>query len=163
MEGLVVFSFALRKEEPSPCNVRLAKAVERILSKAERATDVLVVSQWEVAKQLKADGICVDLVVEKNEDGSYLDTKDVWDQAKVLFQKKGVVTVIPVAQPFLHLTKVKQLIHSDNFIVDVTYLTDIGQIGFDGESLQPWTRSSFQLLWYAVKQAIFGRKNQVTD
>lgn len=106
MEGLVVFSFALRKEEPSPCNVRLAKAVERILSKAERATDVLVVSQWEVAKQL---------------------------------------------------------IHSDNFIVDVTYLTDIGQIGFDGESLQPWTRSSFQLLWYAVKQAIFGRKNQVTD
>ena len=161
MEGLVVFSFALREEEPSPCNVRLAEATERILAKAKRLGDVLVVAQWEVAKKLEQDGVRVDLVVTPNTDGSYLDTKDVWNQAESLFQKKGVMTVIPVAQPFLHLSKVKQLIHADNYVVDVTYLSLIGRIGVDKKSLQSWTRSPFQLLWYAAKQAIFGRKSHV--
>jgi hypothetical protein len=145
MEGLVVFSFALREEEPSPCNVRLAEATERILAKAKQLGDVLVVAQWEVAKKLEQDGVGVDLVVLPNTDASYLDTKDVWDQAQNLFQRRGVVTVILVAQPFLHLSKVKQLIHADNYVVDVTYLGLIGRIGFDKESLQSWTRGPVRL------------------
>ena len=41
MKGLVAFSFALGKEEPNPCNVRLARAVRRIIRKEKESVMVI--------------------------------------------------------------------------------------------------------------------------
>jgi hypothetical protein len=149
MKGLVVFSFALRAavEEPNPCNVRLASVVRRIV---EREVDqVVVVAQWEVALQLRQYGIPVARVVTPRSDGAYLDSKQVWEQARAEFWDREIDVVIPVAQPFLHLHRVRQLMEADGFSVG---RRRIGWIGFDRRSTQPWTRGPVRLLLYAMRQ-----------
>lgn len=150
--GLVAFSFALREHEPNPCNIRLAKAVMGIV--AEKPT-VAIVAQWEVARQLERDHYSVALTVEPPSDGSYLDSEGVWEAAKVLFEQAGVTQVIPVAQPFLQMAKVKQMIRRDGYEV---VSRRMGWIGFDSKSKQPWTRSPLRLLAYAIKQKLTGSR-----
>jgi hypothetical protein len=152
--GLAVFSFALRNEslEPNPCNIRLGNEVAKIL-RVER--DVLVASQWEVARWLEAIGITPDVVSELRPEGEYLDSQGVWDDAKKAFEAKGITEVIPVAQPFLQLGSVKKMIRSDGFSI---IKHKVGKIGFDNdeENTQPWTRSSTALLSYAVRVKLGG-------
>jgi hypothetical protein len=155
MQGIVVFSFALRQEdqEPNPCNIRLARVVEHISSNANDG--VAIVSQWEVSRQLRTDGYELCHSVELRDDGTYLDSEAVWNDAKAVFTKLGITEVIPVAQPFLQLRKVKQMIAADSFtVVDMS----IGHIGFDKLSTQPWTRSRMRLLIYAIKQVLTGAR-----
>jgi hypothetical protein len=155
VKGLVVFSFALRGEnrEPNPCNVRLAAAVEHIIR--HENDRVLVVAQWEVARALPG-WICVTQVVEPYTDGSYLDSEGVWTKAAEAFEAAGVEVVIPVAQPFLHLTKIKQLVRQSGFKLDKRH---IGWIGFDKQSLQWWTRGPVRTLVYALLQSVTGYRD----
>lgn len=155
MQGIVVFSFALREEsqEPNPCNVRLAQETERISSTV--IGDAVIVSQWEVSRKLRTDGYEPSYSVELRTDGTYLDSEGVWNDAKAVFTKMGITEVIPVAQPFLQMRKVRQMIAADGFTV---VQMPIGRIGFDKLSTQPWTRSRMRLLFYAVKQVLTGAR-----
>lgn len=149
--GLVAFSFGLGHVEPNPCNVRIAKEAERIVAQENRK--VIVVAQWEVDLQLQHDSQPPALSVEKLADGSYLGSEEVWEAAKLLFKEQGITEIIPVAQTFLHLWKIKQMITRDGFTV---IARPIGKIGFDKESTQWWCRGPIQLAVYSAMQLVSG-------
>lgn len=154
MKGIVVFSFGLREEasEPNPCNVRLGKAAERIIA-AER--EAVIVSQWEVSRYLCAIGCEPQLTVNLREDGAYLDSEGVWAEARHLFDELGITEVMPVAQPFLQMRKVRKMIAASGFTV---VMRPIGWIGFDGQSSQWWTRGPASLILYAIRQMFLGAR-----
>lgn len=151
--GLVAFSFARRsdQQEPNPCNQRLAENVLQIIEKETRP--VTVTAQWEVAKALENLGYTVTQVVNLPEDGSYLGSEEVWQAAKARFVDLNVTEVIPVAQPFLQLTKVKRLILKDGYML-TNY--PIRKIGFDPakENTQWWTKGPLRLFLYAALQLL---------
>lgn len=155
MIGLVAFSFALREEqdEPNPCNQRLGDIVAAI---AATEPDLMIVSQWEVTRHLDSLGIAVATTVELPTDGSYLDSRMVWNTAKATFSAHDITRVIAVSQPFLQLGAVKSMIRRDGFTV-IDY--PIPAIGFDTSPLntQPWTKSAYALLIYAIKVRLSGR------
>ncbi len=155
MIGLVAFSFGLRTSdtEPNPCNQRLGLAVQSILT--AEPTEVIIVSQWEVAKQLEAIGIKTNHVVNLRDDGEYLDTRDVWNEAKVLFDKLGIREVVPVANPYLQLFYAKKMVKDDGFQV---LSKPIGRIGFDNspQNTQAWTRNRLAFTKQVIKIVFFG-------
>lgn len=152
--GVVAFSFASRAEpeEPNPCNVRLARAVDHIVGAQEET--VVLVAQWEIARALRHSRPFH--VVARLSDGRYLDTADVWNDASPLLRCAGVTRVIPVAHPVLHRVKVSRLIRRDGFEV---LRVPIGRIGFDrsARNTQWWTRGPIRLGAYAALQALTGR------
>jgi len=161
--GIVAFSFGMRDEplEPNPCNVRLGNAVIRILDRVlvERGDNVCLVAQWEIARSLRQADLKFEPLIEVplNVDGSYLDSEGVWEKAVQEFRQREVTAVIPVCHRFLQMTKVKGLVKANpEFRLITDYEKLIGDIGFDPESNQPWTRSKSALLRYAVKQKLTG-------
>ena len=153
MKGLVAFSFASGAIEPSLCNRRLARAVERILDKEKE--EVVVIAQWEIASSTWASLACV--VKEHRQKGAYLDSDEVMAQAARVFNERGITKVIPVANPFLHLAKCRTLVRDAGF---TPIKQKIGWIGFYRESLQWWTRGPFRLLLYAVLIKLTGRRGR---
>lgn len=154
--AVVAFSFGLRdpSQEPNPCNERLAYAAERIIRSRDRNT--LVIAQWEIAEQLMADGQAVDKIVGPASSREYLDSDEVWRQAQKFLANRNVYQVIPIAQPFLHLHRVKGIIRRSGMNVGCE---PIGWIGFDRSSAnkQWWTKGPMRLLVYSVLKA-FGRR-----
>lgn len=155
MKGLLAFSFGLTDKEPNECNERLALAVRRIIEKESEG--VVVVSQWGIALALKGLGVPIGLTVEKHRKGEYLDSNEVMAQAAAFFKENGIIEVIPVAQPFLHLFLCSRLIKKSGF---KPVKRPVAWIGFCGESKQPWTRGPVRLLLYAVKRALTGRRGR---
>lgn len=160
--AIVAFSFGLREKahEPNPCNRRLAHAVERITRLAENESrNIIVVSQWEVAKQLEANGVHVDKVISTSPHGGYLGSDEVWAQAFVFLRGRHIARVIPVAQPFFHTYKVCKLIRKSGLPLE---RKRIGWVGFDSSpaNTQWWTKGPVRLLTYALMQAL-GRQTKV--
>ena len=155
VRGLVAFSFALRaiEDEPNPCNRRLAQSVMKIV--ATENEEIVVVTQWEISRQLRTRGHDPVCSVEIRSDGHYLDSDTVWRTARTVFDDRGIREVIPVAQPILQMAKVRRLIKSDGFVV---VKRPVGAIGFDRQSTQWWTRGPLRLLLYAVLQQFTGRR-----
>lgn len=154
MIGIVAFSFALGKNEPNPCNIRLASAVELIVRESKEP--VILVAQWEIARAIKS--VPVDYVVEKHRtEGAYLDSEEVMAQAAEFFRKHGVKEVIPVANPFLHLAKCRSLVYKEGF---VSINRRIGWVGFYRKSLQWWTRGPIRLIVYAILQKFTSRRGK---
>ena len=155
--GLVAFSFGQRADEPSPSNMALARAAKRGVDSVHGPVEV--VAQWEVAKGLERLGLTPDVIVGPLPDGQYLDSDEVWRVARSRFERRGVESVIPVAQPFLHLWKVRRLARKDGLTVPKFA---VGRIRFDDtrENTQPWTRSRLALLKYTVGQIFVGRKGR---
>jgi len=146
--GIVVFSFGNRGPdlEPGPCNKRLGQAVAEIASNANLS--FFIVAQWEVARALESLGIDCQIVGSDPE--SYLDTETVWAHAQKSFLDVGVRSIIPVAQPFVHLFAVRRLIARDHrFSVQAL---PIPVIGWDRSSLnrQWWTRGPVRFLFYSA-------------
>jgi hypothetical protein len=163
--GLVAFSFGQREDEKNdPClsNIDLAEAVGKIVScEAEK---IVVVAQWEIAKVLlqsasvneQMEWLEPDFIVHHHRvEGEYLDSDEVMAQAALYLHKRGVTAVIPVAHPFLHLTKCKQLVREAGFALAER---KIGRVRFDKLSVQPWTRGRAPLLVYALKQKFTGHR-----
>lgn len=152
--GIVAYSFALRRrnEEPNPCNVRIA---EQVAALARKHPGSVIVAQWEVALGLARLGVAPDAVVEPRGDGTYLDSNAVWNRAVEVFRPRQVQAVLPVAQRFLQLTKVRRLATRAGFRLEPSR---IGAIGFDPSrrNLQWWTRGPVRLLIYAALQGLFG-------
>jgi hypothetical protein len=146
--GIVVFSFGSRGPdlEPGPCNERLGRAVAGIVS--NESSSFFIVAQWEVARALASLGIDCEAVNPDTE--SYLDTETVWAHAQKSFREIGVGSVIPVAQPFLHLFAVRRLIAQDHrFSVQAR---PIPFIGWDSSPVnrQWWTKGPVRFLFYSA-------------
>lgn len=157
MKGMIVFSFALREREPNPCNIRLARAAERIIFKEEfKEEDIVVVAQRTVSLALHERLVSIDHVVQKKP--GYGGSEEVVRQAAEVFRRYGITEVIPVAQPFLLLTKCVQLVRKAGFRVPSfpKLCRMIGWIGFDWYSRQPWTRDPIRLVYYTMRQIVFG-------
>lgn len=161
MKGMIVFSFAFRKEGHSSCNVRLAQAAKRIVEKiaAEEDEFVVVVAQRTTAAILKELGVPVAHVIKKMP--GYEGSEEVLRQAEEIFRMNPEITeVIPVAQPFLQLTKCVQLVKNAGYVCwsFLRLVWEIGWIGFDWHSVQPWTRDLFRLVFYTFRQMFLGYK-----
>ena len=153
-KGLVALSFASSENEPNPCNARLARDTRYIVNTEKE--EVVTVVQWEIARALKS--VPITHIVEKHrQEGAYLDSDEVMAQAAEVFRERGVTEVIPVANPFLHLTKCRALIRKEGF---VPVKRKIGRIGFYRESSAWWCRGPFHLLLYAVLQKLMGRRGR---
>ncbi len=153
-KGLVAFSFAQRPIEPSPCNKRLAKAVERIMR--EESGLIVVVAQWEVSLGLET--LEPILTVKKHRQSDcYLDCDEVTAQAVPLFRELGITEVIVVGNPFLHLMRCKEVVREAGF---VPVKRRVGWIGFDRKSLQWWTKGPLELFFYSVLQKLIGWKGR---
>ena len=153
--GIVGFAFGLREEEPNPSNTALAVVVQEVSDYAELNECVpIVVTQWEITKALKERfDFDVDLSVEQYDDGTYLDSRGVWEDAKARFVYEGVTQVFIIAQPFLHLPSLKKMVKDDGYEV-LEY--KIAAIPFDNTDLntKPWTRSKTALAIYAAKSLL---------
>ena len=111
--------------------------------------------KWQVVFRR---GIKVDRrVIHHSRPGAYLDSEEVMAQASLVFTARDVLKVIPVANPFLHLAKCRQLVAKAGF---TPVRRKIGWIGFCPESIQWWTRGPIRLLAYAVIQKLFGRRGR---
>jgi len=150
VKGLVAFSFALGENEPNPCNVRLARAVRHIVG--TESEELVRVAQWEVARALLPLPMAR-VVRGHRSNRAYLDSEEVMSQAAEVFRELGITEVIPVANPFLHLTKCRALVRKEGFI---PLKRKIGWIGFYWKSIQWWTRDPFRFLLYAVLQKLTG-------
>ncbi len=155
--GVVAFSFGQRIDEPGPSNMALARAVKRGVESVHGPVEV--VAQWEVATGLERLGVTPDVIVGPLPEGKYLDSEEVWRVARQRFERRGVESVIPVAQPFLHLWKVRHLARRDGLRVPKF---EVGPINFDDtrENTQPWTRSRLALLKYTVAQIFISRRGR---
>ena len=157
MKGMIVFSYALRDEEPNLCNVRLAKAVFRIVDELDEP--IVLVSQRTVLLALRQLGAPVAKihVVEKRL-GEYEGSEEVVKQATEVFLERRITEVIPVAQPFLQLTKCVQLVRKAGFRTPSFWklCRMIGWIGFDPKSKQPGTRGPVRSVLYTIRQMLFG-------
>lgn len=160
--GIVGFAFGLRDEtqEPNPSNSALARVVTQAGEYVECHKDwPIVVTQWEITKGLnKFFRMSPDHSVELRSDGTYLDSRAVWEEAKFEFALNGVKAVIIIAQPFLHLPSLKRMVKADGYSV---HEFKIPAIPFDDsiENTQPWTRSKLALVIYAIKSLIPGMKH----
>lgn len=153
MKGMIVYSFASCAAEPNPCNIRLARAAERIID-TENERLCLVV-QWEIWQAIRT-GLAA-YIVQEHREGNYLDSEEVTAQAAEIFRSKGIKEVIPVAQPFLLLPKCRWLIRQAGFN---PVRRRIGWIGFYHRSKQWWTRGPIRLLVYAALQLMTGRRGR---
>ena len=150
--GMIVYSFAWRRNGDSPCNIKLAKAAKRIACNHDGP--VVIHAQRTVAKLLREMGVeCHETEKRSGYEGSEEPTR----QATALFRIKGITEVIPVANPFLHLLKCFQLVRKEGFKTPSYWDLDgmIGWIGFDKLSEQPSTRGPLMLVYYTVRQILF--------
>ncbi|HEY4520571.1 MAG TPA: hypothetical protein VJJ72_02100 [Candidatus Paceibacterota bacterium] len=148
---MIVYSFAWRRNGHSPCNVRLALAAKRILESS--AEPILIMAQRSIADVLREMG--VECHVVKKRPG-YEGSEEVTRQATPLFRESKITKVIPVAQPFLQLTKCITLIRGEGFRTESFWSLAkmVGWIGFDHLSVQPATRGPLVCLAYTVWQIL---------
>ena len=155
MKGMIVFAFAWRKGEDSPCNIRLALAAKRIAEGQDGK--VVIHAQRSVAKILRDMGVeCY--ATKRNDAIGYEGSEEPVRQAAELFRDTGITEVIPVANPVLHLIKCISLVMAEGFKTPsfLKLVRMIGWIGFDKKSVQPQTWSLFWLVYYTAKQILFG-------
>ena len=152
---MIVYSFAWRKKGHSPCNIRLAEGAKRIIEAQDEP--VLVFAQRTTALVLKELSVECQIVPKRS---SYEGSEVLTRQPAEVFKENGITEVIPVAQPFLQLTKCIQLVHKEGFRTPSFFklVSLIGWIGFDRESVQPWTRGLFRLVFYTARQILFSYK-----
>lgn len=162
---VAVLSFAKYREdkEPNPINRKLAKIAEgiinQIVAKGER---VLVVAQWETARQLEEDHYVVHQIVTTDAGAMraggkrYLDTEDVVNVAASLSIQHDTMRVVVVANPFIHLKYTRDLFRKRDFVVLTDY--EIPAVGFldTDENLQWWCKGPIRMLTYLGIQA-FGK------
>ena len=149
--GIVAYSFGLSEVEPNSANRSLAFETEKIRRSYPGS---VLVAQWEIALGLEDLGITPDRIVNLSDDGTYLGTEDVWEEAVDEFESQGVTDVIAVAHPFLHIIKARRLVKRSGIFNLVE--EKIANPGFPENSLQWWTRGPAQLIVYTAMQKLVG-------
>ena len=161
--GVITLSYAKRAEhqEPNPVNQRLAMVTqivtERIVNEAQQP--FVIVSQWEVARQLTKDGVPVVRVVTQDdatrkEKHIYLDSEDVIRVASELFATLGITDVVIVAKPVLHLYFCRQLAQKYGLNLLTEY--QIPGVGYDNDprNLQWWCKGPIREAAYTGLQVL---------
>jgi len=115
--GVLAASFSLRENEPNPCNVRLAEEAIRICKELiEQGHTPVLGAQWEIGLALQKKGEYSENTwghfievkgwayyeIGQYDDGRYLGTKEVLDEAMPFFKEMGVTRFVGVANPFIH-------------------------------------------------------------
>ncbi len=164
--AVLAASFSLREQEPNPCNQRLAAETVRICKQFAEAGDLpIVVAQWEVGLALREHGQFrtnlrygqVDAEtwafgeIGQFDDGRYLGTKEVYEEARRFFHLMGATHFVAVANPFIHQPYLYWLARKHYKLV----FKRVRRIGFDKQSTQWWCRSWWKLLIYTVQVALF--------
>ncbi len=153
MKGMIVYSFGWRRKGHSPCNIRLAMAAKGIVE--AQTEPVLVIAQRSTASILKELGIkCCSVQKHSGYEGS----EEVTRQATELFRELNITEVIPLAQPIFQLHKCLLLTRREGFKTASFWQLAkmIGWIGFDKLSVQPATQDFFRLVFYTIRQILFG-------
>ena len=148
-------SFSLREDEPNPCNVRLAKEVERISDNLVSNGHLpVVVVQWEIdlaLRRLGADVVNWDYkVIGPFDTDEYLGTEELITEASSFFQSFGATKFVAVANPFIHQQYVYFLARKHFKLM----LRRVRWIGFDKQSSQWWCRSWWQFLYQTARLAM---------
>lgn len=170
MVGVLAASFSLRNEEPNPCNRRLAAETFRICDELLKQGYVpVVVAQWEVDLALRELRTAHDFgypskkeVLRKNivvyagsigqyDDGRYLGTKELLEEAMPLFKEHGVTRFVGVANPFIHQPYLYWLARGTGLKL---MWRRVHRIGFDKQSTQWWCRSWWQFAFQTVRLAL---------
>jgi hypothetical protein len=158
-------SFSLRENEPNPCNILIAEEVLRICHKlAQEGHNPVVVNQWEVGlafrshgtllerdshKELIASGAWPYLEIGQYNDGRYLGTKELINEALPFFAKFNATHFVAVANPFVHQQYTYWLARKHFKLM----LRRVNWIGFDKESTQWWCQSWWQFAFQTVRLA----------
>jgi hypothetical protein len=164
--AVLVASFSLREVEPNPCNVRLAEEAVRICDDLVAAGHTVVIAaQWEVdlalqelgtfseyddATELHRAGAWLYMKIDQYDDGRYLGTKEVLEEALDFFQEYNATEFVAVANPFIHQPYVYWLARKHFKL----RRQRVRQIRFDPESAQWWCRSWYQFAWQTVRLAL---------
>ena len=116
---------------------------------------VIIFAQRTTAVALEELGVKCFIVIKSQ---GYEGSEEVTRQMSHLFKVLGITEVIPVAQPFLHLNKCIQLVKDAGFKTQSFWqlVQMIGWIGFDKMSVQPATRGPLRLVFYTIRQIVFG-------
>ncbi len=118
--GVVAFAAHSKIEvsEPSAANIALASATQSVfdaLWEVQKEVAVIV-SQWQITKALRRYfHILPNLSVEQPADGSSLDEKAVWEEAKKVFAENYVTHVIVLGQPHFYLSRLKKMVKQDGY------------------------------------------------
>lgn len=158
-------SFSLREDEPNPCNIRIAKEAIRICRKLTRQghTPVLAL-QWELDLALSKFGKLIEgswqeiidqggwayFVIGQYDDGRYLGTEELMNEALPFFEKFKATHFVAVANPFIHQQYTYWLARKHFKLM----LRRVSWIGFDKESTQWWCRSWWQFVFQTVRLAL---------
>lgn len=150
--ALVALSFGQRDFdlEPGPINRRLGSIAARYVRGLSSPT--LVVAQWEIALEMGRQGVPVDFAVYPEEGVDYIDTGDVWRQARQFLDAHDIERVALLAHPFLHRSLARHIIRRDGYMVQTL---KTGMVGFDPDARnrQWWTRGPVRLMTYSALRA----------
>ncbi|MFA6459398.1 MAG: hypothetical protein WCV79_03320 [Candidatus Paceibacterota bacterium] len=115
----------------------------------------VMVAQKQVTRGLEQIKVHYAASIEEREHDKCLpfDSEEVMRQATMIFREGRVDEIVPIANPFLHLSKCKRLVRESGFPLRAHR---IGHIGFDPESELWWTRSASALIIYAIRQKFLG-------
>lgn len=168
--GVLAASFSLRDEEPNPCNQRLAEETFRICDELlTQGYLPVVVAQWEIDLALRelrtARGfgrLSRREALQKNitvyagsigqyDDGRYLGTKELLDEAMPLFKEYGATRFVGVANPFIHQPYLYWLARGTKLKL---MWRRVRWIGFDRQSTQWWCRSWWQFAFQTIRLAL---------
>ena len=157
-------SFSLRENEPNPCNIRLAEELVRICKELQANGHTPVVAvQWEIFlafRQLTTETYFIPETTLYNgwycheigqyNDGKYLGTKEVLEEAMPFFRSHNATHFVGVANAFIHQPYLYALARKDFSLMPKL----VRGIGFDKESTQWWCRSWWQLTFQTVRLAL---------
>ncbi len=161
--GILAASFSLREEEPNPCNVKLADEAVRIYRELiKEGHQPVLAAQWEIGKALRkkgyiretADGLVMEInhypyqEIGQYDDGRYLGTKELLDEAMLLFNDMGVTQFVAVANPYIHQPYTYWLAYRKGLKLA---WRDVRWIGFDKQSTQWWCRSWWQFTYQTIR------------
>lgn len=162
--GVLAASFSLRIEEPNPCNVRIAEETIRICRELTASGHTVILAvQWEVGLALQQIQSLTYVMPEEKlysgwlyfevglyEDGSYLGTKELYEDVRVFLKTQGVTHFVGVANPFIHLQYLYWLARKDFKLMPRA----VKWIGFDKESTQEWCRSPLKFAVHTLRLAL---------
>lgn len=159
-------SFSLREIEPNPCNIKIAKEAVRICEKLTKQGHIpVLVVQWELDLALSELGKLIEgcswkeiihqggwaySVIGQYDDGRYLGTGELVNEALPFFEEFNATHFVAVANPFIHQQYTYWLARKHFKLM----FRKVKWIGFDKESTQRWCRSWWRFAYQTVRLAL---------
>jgi len=134
---IVAQSFGCRENEPGISNETMARLAWKIRQKLHLS----MILQWEIAEALPEKSRDLWIIERHREEGKYLDTYEVLDQAKEIIKEQGWRTAVLIAHPW-QIWRAMAVFKKMGIKI---IIPNLDSIPFNPESTQWWTRNMF--LW----------------